>query len=167
MQDFRTLSSSTMDSATWARTDLLLTLGELSVISEMWEIERLVEGAPGTNFVEIKSVYDQTLHRAEQWSSWLVLLPSPPMIFPSLLCISNEFVSPSPVSLFTALPKSALLRSICVLFPDCESYEGFLLGKKVQNPRKTLIHAHGQYGLLITGGNAILLTIVISWTCSH
>lgn len=69
-----------MDSATWARTDLLLTLGELSVISEMWEIERLVEGAPGTNFVEIKSVYDQTLHRAEQWSSWLVLLPSPPMI---------------------------------------------------------------------------------------
>ena len=40
-----------MDSAMWARTDLLLTLGELSVISEMWEIERLVEGAPGTNFL--------------------------------------------------------------------------------------------------------------------
>lgn len=38
---------------------------------------------------------------------------------------------PTPVSLFTALPKSAVFRSICVLLPECESCEVFLLGNKV------------------------------------
>ena len=124
-----------MHRAGWARTDLLLTLGELSVNSEMWEIERFVEGTPGTDLLGIKG--KRVFMTSACTGQNNEVAKTCPSAFSShdrplfAMYLKQIWIPPTPVSLSTALPKSAVFRSICVLFPDCESCEVFPLGNKV------------------------------------